>query len=170
MENPDLWVEAAGEGHQICNHTKSHRFLNGLSKEVIQKEVEGWEKCAETVLGAEYLKIMKRDYPFIRLPGGSGSRDRHLLKVLQEMSYIPVDWSTETIYGVLRHYPKKKGMEEKIKTDIRSYIIKTSKKGSVILLHLNKYDASALEDIINGISEKGYRFELVSELKSSKNF
>lgn len=166
--NPDLWKRAAAEGHQVCNHTKTHRFLKGLAEAVVKKEVEGWEKCASSVLGDEYVAEMKKDFPYIRLPGGSGSRDARLLKEVGELSYIPVGWSTETIYGVLRHYPRKKGMEEDIKADISRYVLKTSGKGSIILLHLNKYDASALEDIIGGILKKGCRFMLLSELMDSK--
>jgi peptidoglycan-N-acetylmuramic acid deacetylase len=167
-DNPDLWTRAVEEGHQVCNHTKTHRSLKGLTEKVIRKEVEGWEKCAAAVLGDEYLTGMKRDYPYIRLPGGSGSRDSHLMKVLEDMSYIPIGWSTETVYGVLRHYPKKKGKEESIKSDICSYILKTSGKGSIILLHLNKYDTSSLADIIDGISDRGYSFKLISELLNKK--
>lgn len=163
-DNPELWIRAVEEGHQVCNHTKTHRSLKGLSEKVIRKEVEGWEKCAAAVLGDEYLAVLKKDYPYIRLPGGSGSRDSHIMEVLEDMSYIPVGWSTETVYGVLRHYPKKKGKEENIKSDICSYILKTSGKGSIILLHLNKYDTSSLADIIEGIFDRGYSFKLISEL------
>ena len=55
---PDLWRQAIEDGHQICNHTYSHRWLSALSSEEIKREIFRWEEVAREVLGEENGSII----------------------------------------------------------------------------------------------------------------
>jgi peptidoglycan-N-acetylmuramic acid deacetylase len=52
---------------------------------------------------------------------------------------------------------------EPIHEEVREYITKKSRGGSIILLHFNAYDTGKLDEIISGIREKGLTLKLLSE-------
>lgn len=86
-QNTDLWKRAVNEGHEVCNHTYYHQLLGKMSDEKIIKEFTDWEEAAEKILGAEYMVRMKRDFPFIRLPGGDGNNNKRILYLAQSLGY-----------------------------------------------------------------------------------
>ena len=164
----DLWKQAVNEGHQICNHTATHRFLAGASVETVKTEINGWESAVNEVLGEEYLEKMKKEFPYFRFPGGKEDRDERLLKVINELGYIPVGWSVETQYAVLRHYNLKSADVDAIAKKVSDYVTENTKNGSIVLLHFNPYDTVKLEEMINGLRDKGLKLKTVSELLSAE--
>ena len=162
--HPDLYKEAVKDGHQICNHTTSHKYLNTLSNDGIKNELRGWANAVCDVLGEQYLENMKKEYPYMRLPGGYGTSDERVLKIVAEEGYIPVGWSDETVYSILRHYNLKNEPVDPIAERIVQHIRENAQNGSIILLHFNSFDIGRLEEIINSIKEKGLALKLVSEV------
>jgi peptidoglycan-N-acetylmuramic acid deacetylase len=154
---PDLWRGAINEGHLVLNHSYSHKNFASLTDEEIKNEVLGWEKAAVVVLGEKYAQKMKQESPFLRLPGGGGSQQEKVLKIVAQMGYLPIDWSAETYASVLKKYNLKQEPARPIAMESAAHIIKNAQNGSIILLHFNIWDSLALEEILRGIEEKGLK-------------
>lgn len=163
-EYPDLWKQAVKDGHQVCNHTGNHQFLGTLSKEKAGKAIRNWETAAVKVLGQSYVTQMKKDFPYLRLPGGSGAKSKSLMQLVADCGYIPIGWDVETCYSVLRHYNLKKCDLKPVRERIVRYVVTNTRNGSIVLLHFNNYDIPRLEDILKGIREKGLQMRTISEL------
>ncbi|NLY18176.1 MAG: polysaccharide deacetylase family protein [Clostridiaceae bacterium] len=161
---PDLWRSAFEDGHQICNHTQNHKWLSELNNDEIRKEISQWEDSAKAVLGEKYVKKMKREFPYLRLPGSAGSKSKRVLGVVQEMGYTVIGWDVETYYAILRHYNLQTEPSEPIAQKVSEHVIKRAKSGSIILLHFNPYDTLKLEDTINGFFKKGLEIRLLSDI------
>lgn len=159
----DLWKRAVDEGHLVCNHTQNHKWITQLNDDEARNEILEWEKNAADILGQEYVERMKHDFPFIRLPGGSGNGSERVLKLVSELGYIPVGWNIETYYSVLRHHNLKTEETASIADEILDHVLNKVKGGSIVLLHFNPYDTAKLDELIAAIKEKGLAMHLLSE-------
>lgn len=152
-KNPEIWQKAIKDGHQICNHSVGHKMnLGKLSEEEIKKEILGWETVCKNVLGEEYLKKMKSDFPYFRAPGGNKS-DR-LQQVLGDLGYpITVYWCLEDCW-FKTHNPNNY-------TIVENYVL-NAKNGYIFLAHGGT--AESVAEIIDKTEAKGYTFKLLSEI------
>lgn len=162
-KNEDLWKQAIEEGHYICNHSQNHTWLTDLNSEGAKKEILEWESSAAEVFGQEYVDKMKKEFPFIRLPGGAGNESKRVLRLVSELGYIPVGWNIESYYAVLRHHDLKTEPLAPIADEVFNHITKRAKGGSIILLHFNAYDTVKLDEIITAIKEKDLSMHLLTE-------
>ena len=163
-QNTELWKRAVNEGHEVCNHTYYHQLLGKMSDEKIIKEFTDWEEAAEKILGAEYMVRMKRDFPFIRLPGGDGNNNKRILYLAQSLGYKVIGWDTDSYTGIIRQMEKNKQSKDEIAKQVSVYIPKVAKKGSIILMHFNAYDTTYLKQTIKGLQDKGYEIKSISEI------
>jgi len=161
--NANLWKQAVEDGHLVCNHTQNHVWLTQLNSEDAKKEILEWESSAAEILGREYVEKMKQDFPFIRLPGGAGNDSKRILRIVSELGYIPVGWSIESYYAVLRHHDLKTEPVGPIAEEVFAHVTKKAKGGSIVLLHFNPYDTEKLDDIITAVKDKGITIDLLSE-------
>lgn len=161
---PELWKQAVEDGHQICNHTQSHKWLYELSDEGIKKEILDWETTAAEVLGKEYLEKMKQEYPYLRIPYNAGGKSKRVLRIIAELGYTPVGWNIETYYSVLRHHNLSTEPVTPIGNEVASHVKSKAKGGSIILLHFNLYDTNRLDEIISSIKGNGLTLKLLSEV------
>lgn len=159
----ELWKQAIEQGHQICNHTQNHKWLSELSSEEVKKEILDWEASAADILGEEYVKEMKEKFPYLRLPGGAGSKSKRVLGILSELGYTPVGWNIESYYAVLRLHDLDNDPLADIADEVTAHITKGASGGSIILLHFNPYDTTKLDAILEGILAKKLTMELLSE-------
>lgn len=148
--NPQLTRFAAAEGHQVLNHTYTHRALPSLSAA---------EMCAEILRTAEALCDAGVDVPFRGLRPPMSAIDETVRAVLAELDYLEVgftvslsDWHPET--------PAQ---------SIRDHVLAHLAPGAVIVLHDGTADTGAgsatvdaLPGIITGARELGYEFGLLS--------
>ncbi len=160
---PEVWKRAINEGHEICNHTLNHQTLTKLSDQQVKNEILGWETYVKNNIGQDYLTRMKKDFPYLRLPGGGGNKDDRILQIAQNCGYKVIGWNLETNSSVINKMRNTHTATE-IADKVRQHVIKNSAKGSIILLHFNEYDITRLEDIIAGIKKRGYGFETVTEI------
>jgi peptidoglycan/xylan/chitin deacetylase (PgdA/CDA1 family) len=161
---PDIWKRAVEEGHFICNHTKSHKTLNLLSSDEIKKEITGWEKVAGRILGEEYVKKMKEEFPYIRLPGGGGHNSKRVLEIVAECGYIPIGWSLETYSSVIARHDYINEPSGPIVDEVVNHVLENSKNGIIILLHFNLYDTPKIDKIVDGLTEKGFAIENINNI------
>ncbi len=160
---PEVWKRAINEGHEVCNHTLNHQTLTKLSDQQVKNEILGWETYVKNNIGEDYLTRMKKDFPYLRLPGGGGNRDDRILQIAQNCGYKVIGWNLETNSSVINKMRNTHTATE-IADKVKQHVIKNSAKGSIILLHFNEYDITRLEDIIAGIKKHGYGFETVTEI------
>jgi len=158
---PDLWRQAAKDGHQICNHTYTHRYLTGLSDEEIGEEMNKWEQAVKDVLGERYLGKIKSNFPYVRFPGGAGHKSERVLGIVEEMGYIPIAWSQDTYSAVLKKHKYLEELAKPIADEVKQYTVKTAQNGSIILLHFNVWDTLNLDEMIAGVREKGLKIKNV---------
>lgn len=160
---PEIWKRAVKQGHQICNHTQSHKILTNLSDEVIQAEISEWEESARKVFGDDYLIRMKKEFPYLRLPGGGGAKNDRILAIAQKNGYKVIGWNLETFSSVINPLKNKKSVDE-ISDRIEQHVVNNCSGGSIILLHFNQYDMGNIEEIVSGIKNRGFSMQTISQL------
>lgn len=133
-------------GHDIGNHSESHRSMSGLSGEEQKEEIMSVHRKVEELTGVRM--------DLFRLP--YGNYDDAVIRNVRACGYYPIQWSIDSYdwkdYGT---------------DSIREVVLNHEKldNGAVILLHSGtKYTADALEGLITGLREKGYQLVPVSEL------
>jgi peptidoglycan/xylan/chitin deacetylase (PgdA/CDA1 family) len=161
---PDLWRQALAAGHEICNHTYDHQYLVTLSAEQIKEELVQWEEAAREVLGEEYVSRMKREFAYLRFPGGSGHNDEKVLKAVAEAGYWPIAWSAETYAAVLKNHDLESDPVAPIAQEVSDHIVGSSWNGTIILFHFSSWDTLYLDSTIKGLVNKGLRPTTVSEV------
>lgn len=155
IENlPNEAREIVSEGHEIGNHSYSHKRMIFKSYTFIKKEIEKTDSLIRT---AGYTG----DICF-RPP--NGKKLLFLPYYLKLNNKKTIMWNIEPeSYSKIANSPEK----------ISKYIIENSSPGSIILLHVmhdySNIRINALDKIIHGLKEKGYEFKTVSELLKEDN-
>lgn len=144
---PDVIVRCRDEGHEIANHTYTHRDLSGDSVLDIRREICGAE---DTIY--ENLEIRTK---LLRPPGGLYGTN--VIRAAAELDYTLVLWTVDTRDWA--HTPADR-IADKVLTKIRS--------GDIVLMHdyigENSPTPEALRIFIPVLLDQGYRFVTVSEL------
>jgi peptidoglycan/xylan/chitin deacetylase (PgdA/CDA1 family) len=138
----DSWQRALDEGHELGNHSNTHRNLEEASKSSILAQLNNMEDRLEKALG------YRHEMNTVRYPFGAG---RHkgtksaFAKAINEAGYEHVAlWDVDS-------------------TDARK-ILKATQNGSIILLHGRKKDLRALKVILPEFMAQGYEMVTISEL------
>ncbi|MCX5205351.1 polysaccharide deacetylase family protein [Streptomyces sp. NBC_00237] len=143
---PQTVTRMAKEGHEIANHTWSHKNLTELTPEEIRAEIQPVQKDIKEATG--------KAPTLMRPPGGATSNE--VKDVLKEMGLAQILWSvTAKDFGVKDPEVVKKRVLEQTKPD------------GIILLH-ERYPGTipALPGIIGELRKQGYTFVTVSQLMS----
>ncbi|GAM14415.1 polysaccharide deacetylase family protein [Mesobacillus selenatarsenatis] len=146
-KNPEAAQMIARAGHQIGNHTYSHKRMVLKSPSFIKEEIQ---KTNKLILKAGY----KGEIDF-RPP--NGKKLLVLPYYLNQQNIQTITWNLEPD----SYYTKS--------SDKINYVKKNVKPGSIILLH-PMYDKKGeelktLEGILKTLSTEGYRFITVNELQ-----
>ncbi len=148
IKNTQLVKRMSDEGHTVCNHTKNHKDLSGLSKEQIVKNITDLEKIYEQKCGKQMSK-------YFRFPEGRYSEEA--LKTVCEMGYKTIFWS----FGYADWDNAKQMSPEKAKKKI----LENTHNGAVILLHpTSKTNAVILPELIDEWRAMGYSFGTMDQL------
>ncbi len=146
----DLVEREAAEGHEIGNHTFSHRNLHDLTKEQIFEEIKGTERVI-----MERTQIQTH---LLRPPEGKVSQS--LCGLANEKEYTVVCWSIDT-----------RDWEHTPSETIVKNVLSSVEGGDIILFHDFVSGKSptpdALRAILPALIEEGYEFVTVSELMES---
>ena len=148
------WVEKYPEevkavkeaGHDLANHSASHRSMIGLEKEEQRQEILSvHEKVLE--LTGEEMRLFRVPYD---------NYDDEIIRNIQACGYYPIQWSVDSLDW------KDYGVDSIIKTVTQH---KHLGNGSIILCHNGaKYTAQALDTLIATLKNEGYTFVPISEL------
>lgn len=143
---PKTMEKIINEGHEIGNHTYSHRKLKGIGKEEIKKEINKTEEILTKIGNKSYL---------IRPP--CGEYDENLVDLAIENDYKIVLWNIDT-----------KDWAHTSKEEIVEKVISNSSGGDIILFHDyltgKNNTVEALEIIIPKLINSGYEFVTAGEL------
>lgn len=147
---PNQLKQIVDGGHEIGNHTYSHKILKSMSKEEIEKEILDTETQVE--------KITNITPNLLRPP--CGIYDETLIEIAQEKDLKVVlwtvdshDWSHRTVENIVQN------------------VTKNASNGDILLFHdyvSGEYNTpNALRKIIPLLIKQGYEFVTVSELLQS---
>ncbi|MCX6375351.1 MAG: polysaccharide deacetylase family protein [Armatimonadetes bacterium] len=147
-KNPELTRRIAAEGHEIGNHTYSHRRLTEMSPEEMADEVEKTDQLVVKLTG-------RSTKPLLRVP--MGSRDDQVLETLRNLGYRSIYWDIDSWDAVGRKHMTSAGIEERVLGMMRN--------GSIVLMHCgSKPTADALDSMLQKLIAEGYQQVKVSEL------
>lgn len=136
------WQRALDEGHELGNHTNTHKNLEEASKTSILAQLNNMEDRLEKALG------YRHEMNTVRYPFGAGrykGTKSAFAKAINEAGYEHVAlWDVDS-------------------TDAKE-ILKATQNGSIILLHGRKRDLRALKVILPKFAEQGYEMVTISEL------
>ncbi|GGM71622.1 chitooligosaccharide deacetylase [Lentzea pudingi] len=150
-EHPDLGRQIAQAGHEIGNHTYSHRRMIGVLPSTVAKEVEDTD-----------AQIRRTGYSGdIHFRPPNGKKLFALPHYLEEHNRTTIMWDVEP-----------DSANNPSAQEIAQRTLEETRPGSIILLHPmyagRDQTRQALEPVIIGLKERGYRFVTVSALLNSR--
>ncbi len=147
----DVWKRVVAEGHEIGNHTYTHRALTSLPDQEIRDELNWTQKLLTDAMGGVEYKLR-----LVRPPGGAGGTtpngDPRVMGVLHELGYSMVMWSIDSAYTA--------GNDSYL-----GKIMGSVRNGSVILLHFQTFGLSSLASLLTRLpAERGLTPVTVTQL------
>ncbi|MBQ5883499.1 MAG: polysaccharide deacetylase family protein, partial [Clostridia bacterium] len=112
--NPDAVKKFHEAGHEITNHSDTHKLFSKVSREEVIKEIDDCNKKIEAITG-EKVKLL-------RAP--SGDYDNKSIEIAENMNMKMIQWSVDSL-----DY-KKLSVDE-----IYSRVISKTENGSILLFH-----------------------------------
>ncbi|TXL86507.1 polysaccharide deacetylase family protein [Streptomyces sp. IB2014 016-6] len=144
LTHPGTVRRIADEGHEVANHTWSHRVLTDLDRDGIREELSRTQKAIAKITGSEPT--------LMRPPQGRTNGD--VTDISRELGLSQVLWSATA--------------KDYATTDsdlIEKRIVDDASADGIILLH-DIYDGTvpAVPGIIERLKERGYTFVTVPQL------
>ncbi|MFD9454147.1 polysaccharide deacetylase family protein [Streptomyces sp. NPDC059985] len=141
---PDTVRRMAEEGHEMANHTWSHRNLTELTPDEIRAEIEPVQEDIKKVTG--------RTPNLMRPPGGATNDD--VSQVMKDLGLAQILWSVTA-----------KDYQTTDTALVKKRVLDQTKRDGIILLH-ERYAGTipAVADVIPILRARGYTFVTVSEL------
>ena len=155
QKHPELVTVLVREGHEIGNHTRSHRDLTRLDDAEIRAEF----KQTAALLAKHSPRAACRWWraPF-------GERDQRVLRIASSLGLVSVYWTLDSLDSVAP--PKSSAfLIERItgKSDAQL-------EGAIILMHVGEpATAEALPEILRTLQRRGFEVVTVSRLLSHAN-
>jgi peptidoglycan/xylan/chitin deacetylase (PgdA/CDA1 family) len=173
------WIDA---GHELGNHTYSHRSLNRTPLEEFQADVIRGEPVTRGLLEAKGMKLRYFRHPFLQV-GLEIEKRRAFEAFLKDRGYtiapVTID-NDEYVYAAIYADALRRGDQEtaaKIGADYRRYMeaviafvedVSRRLAGRdiphVLLLHANALNADQFGAVARSMKERGYRFVPLDEV------
>lgn len=141
----------AAEGHDLGNHSESHKEMSQLTEEEIREEIQSVHQKVKDLTGVE-MSLFRAPY---------GDYDDELITTADAMGYRCILWNVDSLDW------KDYGADAIIKTVCNHQNLSN---GSIILMHNGAtYTAEALEAVITGLKAQGYELVPISQLLESRD-
>ncbi|RDG38445.1 polysaccharide deacetylase family protein [Streptomyces corynorhini] len=144
VKHPELVKREADEGHEIANHTWSHKILTDIGSDAVREELERTQDAIAKITGHR---------PTLMRPP-QGRTDDAVTDVSRELGLAQVLWSATA-----------KDYSTTDSALIEKRILDQADRDGIILLH-DIYDGTvpAVPGIIDELKKRGYTFVTVPEL------
>jgi peptidoglycan-N-acetylglucosamine deacetylase len=86
--NPELARRIAAADHLIGNHSNYHAPMDGLTDDLLRRDVRKAEETIRSVTGVD-------PRPWFRCPFGAGMEDGRVLAALEDLGYRHVGWDVD---------------------------------------------------------------------------
>ena len=144
---PELIERELDSGHEVANHTYSHKHMKDLTRAELTEEITGWEEVM-----SEHRDELSC---FFRPPEGIVTDEEK--ELIESLGYELTLWSIDT-----------RDWSHPSVDSIVNNVMTNAKDGAVILFHDfisgQSPTPAALEIIIPKLKAQGYRFVTLSEL------
>ncbi|WP_343208780.1 polysaccharide deacetylase family protein [Anaerolentibacter hominis] len=143
---PDDVKAIAAAGHDLGNHSETHKQMSALSKEECLEEIKKPHEKVKALTGIE-MNLFRPPY---------GDYNNTLVNSVKESGYHCIQWSVDSLDW------KDYGTDNIISTVLDH---KALDNGAIILMHNGaRYTREALPAIIKGLQDKGYEIVPISQL------
>ncbi len=143
---PEPLKRIFAEGHLIINHSWDHPAFTKLTREQRQQQLEMTDSLVQSLIGVSTK-------PYFRPP--YGAFDPSVLADVREIGYrYNVMWSIDA-----------QGWRGKTGQEVTANVLANARDGAIALFHVSaRGDYEALPQIIDGLSQAGYRFVTVAQM------
>lgn len=146
---PQIVRRTVAEGHEMGNHSYTHRLLSKLGDSELRQEMS---RCHEAVGRAAGVSMRTMRPPY----GGLLQRQRELVHA--EFGYPTILWAVDPLDW------KRPGPSV-----VTSRILSGTNAGSIVLAHdLHAQTVDAMPATIDGLLRRGFKFVTVSQLLAMK--
>ncbi|MFE3827949.1 polysaccharide deacetylase family protein [Streptomyces sp. NPDC059092] len=144
VKYPDLVRRIADEGHEVANHTWSHKILTDLDADGVREELTRTQEAVEKITGHR---------PTLMRPP-QGRTDDEVSEVSRELGLAQIMWSATA-----------KDYSTTDSALIEKRILEQAEGDGIILLHdIYEGTVPAVPGIIEKLKKRGYTFVTVPEL------
>lgn len=149
---PDDVKAIQAAGHELGNHSENHKQMSTLSAEECKEEIMKPHEKVKELTGVD-MKVFRPPY---------GDYNDTLIDAVNACGYHAIQWDVDSLDW------KDYGVDSIINTVLNH---KHLGNGSIILCHNGaKYTAQALEQLIDGLQEKGFELVKMSDLIYQDNY
>ena len=149
---PDEVIEIYKNGHDLGNHTDTHKKLTKLKEEDIRNEIMNVHNKVKELTGEEMF-LFRPPY---------GDYNNKIIDVASDCNYYTIKWNVDSLDW------QKKGIDSIVNSVLTS---KYLKEGSIILFHNNtKYTKDAVDIILTKLEEQNYKVVPISQLIKKDNY
>jgi peptidoglycan-N-acetylglucosamine deacetylase len=142
---PEIMKRMVAEGHEVANHTMTHRDIRRISVDRMKKELRDCHKLLVDITGQTPLTF--------RPPGG-GYNDRLMKIIYDDLGYSTFIWTVDT------NDWRRPGVDV-----VTKRLINGASPGAILLCHdIHPPTIEAIPAAVDGILQKGYTFVTVSQL------
>ena len=146
---PQIVRRTVAEGHEIGNHSHTHRLLSKMSDDGIRKELSS---CRDAIARAAGVQPRTMRPPY----GGLLQRQREWIHA--EYNYPTILWSVDPLDW------KRPGASV-----VSSRILAGASNGGIVLAHdLHAQTVDAMPATLDGLLRRGFKFVTVSQLLAMK--
>lgn len=144
QSHPELVRKMVAEGHEIGNHTNSHKNLSRISARDVFKEIK---QCQEAIHSAAGFKPALFRAPY-------GAANMTTFSVLSHFGLTAVFWSVDT-----------RDWDAKSSEQVSQRALDRLQNGDIILFHEHsRHTIGALQGIIDEVRAKGFTFQTISQM------
>jgi peptidoglycan-N-acetylglucosamine deacetylase len=147
---PQIVRRTVAEGHEVANHTHTHRLLSKLSDSEVRGEMTRCNEAVARAAGGYRMRVMRPPY------GGLLQRQREMVHA--EFGLPTILWSVDPLDW------KRPGPSV-----VASRILSGTTAGGIILAHdLHAQTVDAMPATLDGLLRRGFKFVTVSQLLAMK--
>lgn len=147
--HPQIVRRTVAEGHEIGNHSHTHRLLSKLGDSELRLEMS---RCRDAIARASGVQPRTMRPPY----GGLTQRQRELVHA--EFGYPTILWSVDPLDW------KRPGPSV-----VASRLVSGTTPGGILLAHdLHSQTVDAMPAALDGLLRRGYKFVTVSQLLAMK--